>query len=233
MKIAICDDEEYYVKNIQERLEKFAEEYNEQFEIKQYLDGDKLLDEYSANRYDLIFLDIEMNGKDGLTIANEIRKMKPSCNVIFVTAHNHYYNQSFIVKAFQMLTKPLDDDFFQSELIRAIKEYQHHNKSFIFYTTKGNKVIKMRDIIYIETSYREYKLYTTKGFYYGSVKSIKDIKIELLKYNFYQIQRSYLVNLDMITEFDNYTVVMSNDDALTISRKKLKDFKEEFFKFIE
>lgn len=235
MKIAICDDEEYYLKDISSRIHNLENIYQD--EVSLYVDtfqnGIDLLESFQIKRYDLIYLDIELNDVNGVNLAKKIHDIKPNCMIIFVTSHMSYFNQSYIVNAFQYMKKPLKDKLFTNELKRAVKKYQFYQKTFVFPTSVGNTVINVHDIIFLETFYKRYKLYTTKGVYYGSLKPILSYREELLEYHFFQIQRSFTVNLAHIRSIDNSVVTMSNDEVLRISRKKYKEFKQAFYKFLD
>ena len=81
--------------------------------------------------------------------------------------------------------------------------------------------------------HREYKIHSTRGAFYGTIKSITEIKKALLECDFFKIQRSFIVNLEHIERYDSATITMTNKDMLPISKKKYKEFKEVFFKYLE
>ena len=233
MKIAICDDELNYVKEIKTYVLDYEREVDEIFEISTFTNAKELLDSYETTTYDLIYLDIEMNEYNGIQMASEIKKNSPNCLIIFVTSYMQYMNESFHVEAFQFLTKPLGEELFRNELERAFKKYKKSNKSLLVTTTHGNHVISFKEIIYIETFYREYKLFCVDSSHYGSIKSYQKIKDILTQYNFYKIQRSFMVNLEHVKELNGDEIVLTNGESLTISRKNLKSFKKAFFRFLE
>ena len=84
MKIAICDDEQVMMEHICELVKQYRPDYM----VKLYGCGEALLED--AQLYDLIFLDIEMPSINGLEVAENLRKMKYSCEKIFLTASMEY-----------------------------------------------------------------------------------------------------------------------------------------------
>ena len=157
-----------------------------------------LIKSFTKKKYDLIYLDIELADSNGIDIAQYVHDIKPNCMIIFVTSHMSYVNQSFIVNAFQFIKKPIESKLFIEEIQRAIKTYRSFTKSYMFPTSNGNLIFKTTEIISLETSYKYYKLYSTRGNYYGNSKSIQTIKKDLEEFYFFRIQRSHLINLSHI-----------------------------------
>ena len=116
MRIAICDDE----KNIRELIgNKVAKQYPEA-DIVFFQSGEELL--LSDKHVDILFLDIQMSGKNGMETARELRKKDKSVILIFVTAVEEYVFQAFDVGAFHYIVKPIDDEKFKDVLLRAVEE---------------------------------------------------------------------------------------------------------------
>lgn len=80
--------------------------------------SDLAVDEVKRLKPDLLLLDVEMPGKTGLEIADELRKSTTNTKVIFVTSHNHYAIQAIRKEAFDYLTKPVDIDDLKAALNR-------------------------------------------------------------------------------------------------------------------
>ena len=117
MRIAICDDE----KNIRELIgNKVAKQYPEA-DIIFFQSGEELL--LSDKHIDILFLDIQMSGKNGMETARELRKKDKSVILIFVTAVEEYVFQAFDVGAFNYIVKPIDDTKFVDVLCRAVDEW--------------------------------------------------------------------------------------------------------------
>ncbi|MEG0367690.1 MAG: response regulator [Coprobacillus sp.] len=171
MRIAVCDDQDVCIDDIISHINRYEEKIGKDFYIDRYNDPKKLLDSLKQVNYNLVYLDIEMEDENGIDIAEKIKEIKPNCMVIFVTAYMKYFHDSFHVSAFQFITKPIQPDLFDVELERAYKAFKALNKSIVFPTTHGNLVLHFHDIVYIETSYREYKVHCPDGYHYGSVKA--------------------------------------------------------------
>lgn len=125
LKIAICDDETILCKELKEKISKFYSEYS----IDTFHSGKELL--RCPNEYDIIFLDIEMPGEDGMETAKKLRSQNCKSYIIFLTSHTEYMPDAFKVKAFRFLAKPLDEEHLKEALADAQKELADSKKIII------------------------------------------------------------------------------------------------------
>lgn len=235
MKIAIVDDEELYLQDVCDKIERFRQSYdgNVNIEVDTFHEGKEFLSVFTYQPYDLVYLDIELSDINGVHLAHMIHEKNMSTMIIFMTSHMSYIHQSYVVNAFQYLTKPLKEQLFIYELKRALKHYQYRNKSFAFPTSQGRIIFRLSEVVYLETAYKSYKIHTTRGVYYGSLKPANAIRKALLDYSFVRIQRSFLVNMQHIVKIDNVLLYMSDGSMLLISKKRYREFKRIFYKFLE
>lgn len=233
MKIAVCDDEEFFVEEVLEKIKSHPIEDISPNVFHGFTDEKKLMEVFNTIRYDLVFLDIELKNAKGMKIANDILEIKPDCIIIFVSSYKKYMHVIYRVNAFQFLTKPINYKLFDLELERAVKKYKHLNLSVSFQTTNGTKVIKANRIIYLQTAYGKYKLISTEDNYFGNSKTLAKVKKELLENNFYQLNRSTIINFAQVDTFTNDTIFMKNGKELHITKKKRKDFKNRYLAYID
>ena len=116
MRIAICDDE----KNIRELIRNKVTRQYPEAEIVFFSSGEELL--LSDCQIDILFLDIQMSGRNGMEIAKELRLKDKNVIIIFVTAVEEYVFHAFDVGAFHYIVKPIDDTKFTDVLHRAADE---------------------------------------------------------------------------------------------------------------
>lgn len=232
MKIAVCDNENYFVENILERVKAHGikDEYPNVY--KGFENPEDLLKSFKTIEYDLVYLDVELDGKNGMDVAREIINIKCDCIIIFVSAYDDYINESYRVCAFQYLQKPLDDKMFIEELERAIYKYQKTKKVYEFQIYSGMKFIKCSKILYISTHYREYTIKLLNNEYKGNVKTVDEIKKDILHYDFYPINRSITINFMHVESFTPHDVTMINGETFSISRSKRNDFKLKYLNFV-
>lgn len=234
LRIAIVDDEDFYLHDVSLKIEKLKQTIEDlPIEVDLYSKGKEFIKEFQKRPHDLIYLDIELSDINGVNLAHMIHERKATAMIIFTTGHMSYIHQSYVVNAFQYLTKPLKEPLFSYELKRAIKQYQYMNKAFAFPTSQGRIAFRLSEVIFLETAYKSYKIHTTRGVYYGSLKAVNNLRKALLEYNFVKIQRSFIINMDHIVKTDNILVYMSDDSILIVSKKRYTEFKKRFYKYLE
>lgn len=234
MRIAICDNELFYVQNISERIRQFELQKNEFNIIDEYTCGQELLNQFQREPYDLVFLDIELNEQySGIDVAKKIKTMKTNCIFIFITAYHQYYPESMWLGADLFIDKPIDNDLFMKELQHAFQVYKQLNRTILFSTTEGKVYIKTNQILYLETSYGKYKLKTVNHHYFGNIKTITKAKQQLLDYQFFPLNRSLIINFKYVRSFHFAHIIMSNDDILPLTKRIRKEFKEKYYDYID
>lgn len=122
-KIAICDDEEALRRTLRQTMEMHCKNSGIPCQISDFDSGDKLLTLPAENTPDILFLDIQMPGKDGMHTARELRRKNRDIILIFVTALPEYVYEAFDVNAFHYLVKPFDDAKLYQVLDNALQQY--------------------------------------------------------------------------------------------------------------
>lgn len=232
IRIAICDDE----KNIRNYLRKLVRKQDLESEITEYASADEYLAD--GAEYDLLFLDIELNGSgmDGMSMAKRIRSMELARQpiIIFVTGYERYVYDAFDVDAFQYLLKPIDEQKFAEVFGRAagqiLSEAEEKKKTLVIQCGNESRAIPLDSIYYMESRNHKVVLYLKEGEleYYAKIGDLE----EELQGRFYRIHRGYLVNLAYVEGYDKTEVMLANGDRLPLS-KKFDDFAAAYLRFIQ
>lgn len=119
IKIAIVEDEAMYAKQLEEFLRQYEKENGEAFDITIYSDGDQIVNKYRS-QYDIILMDVEMKFMDGMSAAEEIRKVDTEVVIIFITNMAQYAIRGYAVDALDYVLKPVSYFAFSQRLSRAI-----------------------------------------------------------------------------------------------------------------
>lgn len=186
MKIAICDDQQIFI----DRLKKLIT--SEETETHIFHSGDELLN--SNIDFDIVLLDIEMPGTDGLGVAAKLYQKNRKTLLLFITSHREYSTKGYEFRAFRYVLKSEPDDFVKRNIDDAINEY----KNYDFYITvnyKGEYArIVSNHITYIEAFGHTITVHTIDKDYTGQNK-FKDICKMLTEHGFIQCHKSYIVNM--------------------------------------
>jgi DNA-binding LytR/AlgR family response regulator len=223
LNIAICDDEYIHREILVDYLEKVFS--NKNYEIIQFSSGEELLDNY-PKKIDILLLDIQMTGMNGVEIGKRIRLFDTNVMIIFTTATLDFMQEGYEVGAFRYLLKPINYNEFSKHLINCEKNIIDNKEKYITIKEidEGRTVIiPINTVLYIEMECRVALIHTDKKVY-STRDSIKKIENELKEYSFYRCHRAYLINLSKVTSIDK-TFIFINDDEIPVSRYKMKDLR--------
>ncbi len=147
MKIAICDDEIEICRQIKE----FIERLEAGCPIALYASGEELL--AAADSFDIIFLDIQMGGMDGIAAAREIRRRNADVVLIFITGIREAVFEAFDVSAFHYLLKPVNEEKFGEVFRRAEAAVRRRRGQAPLVVRTGGRSLALdrRDILYLES----------------------------------------------------------------------------------
>lgn len=230
MRIAVCDDE----KNIRELIaDKVLKQYPEA-EIVSFSSGEELL--LSDKHIDILFLDIQMSGKNGMETARELRKKDKGMILIFVTAVEEYVFQAFDVGAFHYIVKPIDDEKFKDVLLRAVEELHSKDRevrepeaSYVMINNGGvHTKVMIEDIVYAEVFNRKVVIHKLNDEieYYGKMSDLEAVAGD----SFFRPHRAYLVNFKYVEKYDATTIYLEKGTVL-MAKQNYPDFVKKYMKY--
>ena len=222
IKIAIVEDEVSCREQLQEFLVQLENKIGEKFEVTVFTDGDEIVEGYKVN-FDIILLDIQMRFMDGMTAAEEIRKVDPEVVIIFITNLAQYAIHGYKVDALDFILKPISFFAFSQRLERAIARMKNRAGNYIIVNIKGGiQKLDIEKIYYIETQ-GHYLIFHTRNGEYTVSGTLQEIEKTLEKHRYYRINRFYLVNLGFVDGIKgNFAIV--NGTPLLISRARKNSF---------
>ena len=227
--IAIVDDE----KIIREHIKKMIENNQQEYVIDTYSAGEELLQ--TDKLYHIVFLDIQMDGMNGIDTARALRQKSEDTVLIFVTGVKEYVFDAFDVAAFHYLIKPINEQKFTSVFERAVlevgKKKQHSMGQLFVKTRYRNVTLEQKDILYIESRAKKVEIHTKTDIMeaYASIGELE----KQLKENFYRCHRGYLVNLALITEYSNDSITLNNGESIILAKEKYGEFVKVYMRYLK
>lgn len=228
MRIAICDDDETQLNNTNQALEAVYKSLDLLTDI--YRDGESLLRAAARAHYDLVILDIEMPGLNGIETARRLRALAEKTAIVFLTSHVEYALEGYEVNALRYLTKPVSKQKLL-EIINWLLEREKRDKRLLWRTKDGMVSVSISDILYMEAQNQNIRVVTVHGAYWNRY-NLSDYEKECRQYGFFRIHRGYLVNLAHVSRVTGRDAVMEDGCHLPVSRAKEKAFKEALYSFI-
>lgn len=223
LRIAICDDEIHARDTLWVQLDKILREGAEEI-VYDFSSGSSALNwlKKHPGEIDLLFLDVEMPGMDGMEAARQIRTFNKDIMIVFVTGYDDYVFDGYSVGAMDYLMKPVSEKRL-NEVLHRVREklLQKIDQTFVVKNTEGTFRFLYKNILYFYSEKRKVFLVTENGEYdfYGKLNEVE----EKLTENFVRIHQRFLVNASAVSHIDSAQVTIENGDgayqqALPISR---------------
>lgn len=230
IKVAICDDDVATTGKIESMLYGIVKGKFIQIDIEVSWKGKHLEKAVKNNAcFDIIFLDIEMEGEDGITVAKRIRETDKNVLIVYVTSYESYMQESFSVRPFRFLVKPVGEVQMAACFEAAFEEISSADSYFRYNYQRLNRKILIRDIYYFESRRRKVYITTEKEVleFYGKLNEIEK-SLKASKGIFLRVHQSFLVNYKHIEGLAYDFIVMDNGKRISISEDRRKRIGEQY-----
>lgn len=228
LNFVLCDDNELILAKLCKMLESIFINNNLSAQIVfSSTNSEKVLEYVMTNEVHVLLLDIELKSKlTGIEIANIIRKKNKNLYLIFTTGHLEYGLIAYQCKTFDYLSKPITLERLESTIFRLFEDISSKPKNFLKIENK-NTVINLDSVKYIQKDGMKLTFYTDNREYkiYSSFKKIS----ESLPDNFIRCHKSYIINVDKITNIQtNANLVLFEHGKCYIGPKYKNNLMEVF-----
>ncbi len=231
MKICICDSDKKSAEEIKNLLKAFQNEADG-FCVCDFSCGEELLDFYKkGGHFDILFIAIEMNGINGIEVAERIRELAPETIIVFVSNHQDYIFEAFRIEALHFLVKPIKEKEFSEVFTRAMKKHITTNARVILKWESVRNNILISEISYVEGYHRHLIVHTAKGTY-EAVGKISEIYEILKPHGFVRVHQGFIVNMNYIKSFNVSEVELTDGSKIAVSVRKKQEALKSYDLFI-
>jgi DNA-binding LytR/AlgR family response regulator len=243
IKLAICDDENFYLERLKSLTHKAFTEHGQNININLFDNGRSLLDELEKNlkRFDIIFLDVDMPELSGFQIAKRIQEIDAACLLVFVTNMEQHACEGYKYSAFRYIYKSnLSTEIpnMVSAALEKLKFIENENMPLIFkYRDAGGfevLEISASDILYLKIEKtRRVTMRTIYSEYDLLVKPLSEYQ-ETLD-SFVLLTRNYLLNFNHVTDMNNEYFILSNGEKIPLgfAPETKKASKEKYLQYLK
>ena len=231
MRILICDDDPLAIEQIQKNLKSFFSCNPAKYsEIVTYNNGEDLLKD-TGNK-DIVFLDIEMLGMNGIYVGRELKKYNKNVIIFIITSYSEYLDEAMRFHVFRYLSKPLERQRFFRNMRDAMDLY--HRLTFLLPIETKDSVhtVSSSDIICIEALNRKVLVHTL-SIDYESIHNMAYWIGTLPQNCFFQTHRSFIVNLEHVINFDHTLIQLTSGQTAYLTRRKYGTFKNAYLLYLE
>jgi DNA-binding LytR/AlgR family response regulator len=234
IKIAFCDDDMEVLHQINELLDRYRVERNEDITYAAFQSPFELLTEIEKGiRPDILFLDVVMPGQNGMDVAKEIRQYDTNMKIIFLTSSPEFAVESYSVGAYFYQLKPIWEESFFRLMDAVLAECEKKKKNSLILRSKdGITRIDLQQLEYCEVLGRKLLFHLENGAVLESAGSLDDLAGQLMQYsNFFRPHRSFLVNMEYIQNISSRSIKMVNDAEIPIPHGKCSEIKNTYMEY--
>ncbi len=234
IKIAVVDDEITFQNTLINYLEEYQNEHHITLDVSSFSHGLEITE--SKEKFDIVFMDIEMPVMDGLQASKSLREKDQDFILFLVTNFGNLAIKGYEVNALDFIVKPISYFEFSVKFERALRLLAKKQKDqhIVMNDTSGSShVISVRDIVYIEVNGHHVSIHKVNETLvtYGTLKAVIKMLDPTL---FFQINKYYVINLSYVEKIDTVSsTVFLNGTSLMMSRGKRKPLMDAIIAFTE
>lgn len=234
--IALCDDEEKALDQIERLLTGYQDKTQQEitFKTKRFTSAEELLKRVREEKYrpDLLLLDIFMSGKNGIEAAEDLRRLGCSTPIVFLTTSTEHALKAYGVDAIQYLVKPFEKEHFFHAIDSALGQFHRMKENQITIKVAGGfRQINVKEIVYCESQKNYQVLYLALEECRARLTAAKLWEILEKFYQFDRCGRSYILNMEHIVSVERGEIVMDNGATIYVPRNKAAEFKKSYFSY--
>lgn len=226
MKIAICDDELLIAGQLEKIIRQILHECDMEGEIQIYQNGMELLD--NIENVQIVFLDIDMPGMDGMETGHLLRKKGSDCEIIVATSVVERYKEAFYIQACRFITKPFDEKEIE-EALRYTMDRRIGTYMVEGYDRRVIVKVPEKTIQYFR-AFNGYVEFYTKERVFRKETTLDEVYQCLDKRLFFKVSRSYIVNFAQILTYKGGVVVIGKQSFM-VARRCRKEFEKKWIEF--
>lgn len=235
MRIAACDDDLKFLQELSGLLNQYGEEYNCNIEYKTYTNPLELVSQIERGiHYDVILLDVFMPGINGIQCAKDIRTFDNFVKIVFLTSSAEFAVESYAVRAYQYLLKPIQKEnlFLTLRLLEKEAETVERN-IFVLKSKAGITKISLSKLEYCEVINRKIRLHLSNGEECECNLRMNELEEKLKDFKmFLKPHRSFLINMDYIQTLTTHNIIMECGMKIPVPREKYAQIKQAYMEYV-
>ena len=216
-RIAVCEDEEGVRADLCARCEAILSGLRVEHEVLPFSSAEALEGALSAGaRFDLLCLDILMEGKSGMELAREIRACDDRVSILFITGSEEFLKEGYAVRPIQYLFKPVNAEELERALRTDLRLY-HQPRNLTLRAGTQAVVLPLEEIWYIESRNHTVEVWGAKEARTFWIR-LSQVEELLPPGRFCRCHNSFLVNLEHVTQIGRREVLLDDGRAVPVSR---------------
>ena len=215
-RFAICDDDEKYAEYIDGLAARWARQAGERLETERFPSAEAFLFRYEERKdFDVLLLDIEMTGMDGVELAKTVRRASDDVQIVFITGYTDYIAEGYEVSALHYLTKPVNEDKLFQVLGRAVGRLRRNEPALTLELTGETVRLPLSQIRYLDVLHNHVTVHAGQD---HTVKRPLGELEKMLDGRFFRVGRSYILNLTYIQRVTRTEAELTGGERIPLPR---------------
>ena len=216
MHIAICDDNPADAAYVQHLLTQWAEARGADCQVELFSSAERFLFRYDEDRsFDILLLDVEMGGMDGVTMARRVRRDNQTVQIVFITGYSDYIAEGYDVAALHYLMKPVKEEKLFAVLDRAVERLHKNTKVLTLESAEEMVRGPLYQVSALEVQRNYVTVHARQD--YTVNKSLSEL-MEQLDERFFRVGRSAVVNLNDISRVTRSDIYLTDGRIIPLPR---------------
>lgn len=226
MRIAVCDNEIQEIQTVRNLIRDYV------FEVKQidcFKSGEDFVMELDKKQYDLVFMDIYMEGISGIEAACAAKKHSPKTEIVFTTVSRDFAVEAFNINALHYIVKPVTP----GQIKKAINRYYKKRRKIAYLEVQsGHDNIKLRleDVCYLQSRNNGTDIFLQNDMLHINMNTTS--LAEQLNYLFLNIRRGMYVSMNYIVRMESDCCILKNGEKVLLSRKERPKIRSRYKEYI-
>lgn len=234
LHVAICDDDKVLLENLDREVELWAQEEQALCSVELFATAEAFLFAWEEKRdIEVLLLDIEMPGMDGMELARRLRRRGERLGIIFVTGNPDFALEGYDLEAVSYLVKPIKRDRLWAALNRAVRQTGSRKALLVSIAAGEVEKVYVSDICFLESRGHETVLRTRDGRDITCREPLRQLEQELEESaeDFFKPHRSYVINLGYVDRMTKKDVRMEGGTLIPIARGKWEELNRAYMRY--
>lgn len=232
LNIAVVDDSSVCREQLAAHIHLYAKQNSAMLQLSEYENGETFLEQTRLEALDVVFLDIFMDGLNGIDVAYKIREKTSQCHIVFVSTSADFAVKSYELRAFYYLLKPFGYKDVQNVLNLLEDSFQKASRYLKVKEGRDWCKILLSEILYADYSNHYVQIHTESAII-STYMNFPRMEEMLAPYSeFLSCYRCIVVNMNKIKKVDGFFFLISNGEYIPINRKKAKEIKSKYVDYI-
>lgn len=231
MRIAIIEDEQVHRELLDTYIRKWGIDTKVTLTIQHYENAESFLFQWEDMDFDVLFVDIQMSGMNGMELARQVRAKDVNTTIVFTTGISDYLEEGYEVAALRYLLKPISEEKVASCLSQVIEKRKSDDCVIIHTPNAETRKLSTEEINYVEAMGHGSLVGLAHSEAAECKESISELAEMLGTKEYRKCHRSYLCRIGNIHQIDKEMIYFDDGSSIPVSRRMYQEINKAFIEY--